>query len=439
MSNEEFFDGLEAESYNELREEDTMIPGHLNFQDIHVENGHTFEELGSEDEMEQTSEISQDLDDKDIIEVGSDEIDDEMRPELQLDESGDEQPNEETSRLDEQSSHTSEDETTRKLSLEIIDVDSEPENGELNSENERLDSLIGNGGNNAGHDDSDLERDHANVELDSEEEIENLEEQYIEDAEKKEIAVLDPEVRESVSLDSQSDFSEEDEPEEGEEEREEGEDEAEVQNEEAEEEKDEEEMAELPNVQQLQDSNSRVDMATETTSTSLDTTSVPAFICICGDEFLLTPFFEPCNYKLEDMISLFSVDEVTGKTLEQLFQLLRGNGDLIDAYNFNVEDELRLDIPELGLSVTEDNVFTREMKLDDIIGCFHALRQNSHAAGEENVPDKLTVLVSMQQRFASRYGRLQKLASEQGTFGQVRGTQLEQEMGPVTKKRKLST
>lgn len=188
---------------------------------------------------------------------------------------------------------------------------------------------------------------------------------------------------------------------------------------------------------------------TETETTNLETeefepqdlhnvSSVPLFLCICGDEYLLAPFFEKSNYKLEDMISLFSMDEVTGKSLDQFFQLLRGNGDLIDAYNFDVEDELRIDIPELSISVTEDNVFARELKLDDIISCFYALRENSIASLKTaRIPDKLTLLISMQQRFASRYHKLQRLANENATFAQVFGPEHSNSELP-NKKRKLS-
>lgn len=166
---------------------------------------------------------------------------------------------------------------------------------------------------------------------------------------------------------------------------------------------------------------------------------VPIFLYICGDEYLLAPFFEKSNYILEDMISLFSMDEISGKTLDQFFQLLRGNGDLIDAYNFNVEDELRIDIPELALSVTEDNVFTREMKLDDLLNCFYDLKANSEATeNTDNVPDKLTIFISMQQRFVSRYQKLQRLAAERGTFAQV-NVRKHDEAEPSQKKRKLST
>lgn len=164
---------------------------------------------------------------------------------------------------------------------------------------------------------------------------------------------------------------------------------------------------------------------------------VPIFVCICGDEFLLAPFFEESSYQLQDMISLFSREDVSGKTLEQFFQLLRGNGDLIDAYSFNEEDELRIDIPELATSVTEDNVFTRLLKLDDIINCFYKLRANSEAASDSKVPDKLTIMVSMQPRFISRFKKLENFASSLATFSEVIGTE-EQEASHISKKRKLS-
>lgn len=172
---------------------------------------------------------------------------------------------------------------------------------------------------------------------------------------------------------------------------------------------------------------------------------VPIFIDIRGDEFLLIPFFEKCQYELQDMISLFSRDEVSGRKFNEFFELLRGNGDLIDAYNFNVDDELKIDIPEVRLCLTEDNVYTNNFTLDDLLDCFITLRKNSFQKGEKQVPDKLTIYVSMQQRFITKYKALIELADDGCVFADVYKTLghlgdkevVDAEDGQAKKKRKI--
>ena len=142
------------------------------------------------------------------------------------------------------------------------------------------------------------------------------------------------------------------------------------------------------------------------TSKSLSNFSeFPIFINIRGDEFLLVPFFDDCNYDLEDTISLFTLDEVVNCTLSEFFKLLRGNGDLIDAYDFNKEDELCLRIPELSLLVTEDNVHTGDLKLKDLMDTYFSLISRDKK-DDKDTPDKMTILVSMQPRFITNYKRI---------------------------------
>lgn len=166
-----------------------------------------------------------------------------------------------------------------------------------------------------------------------------------------------------------------------------------------------------------------IDVATKQDNESNSVTSywseVPVFIDISGDEYLLIPFFEPCQYQLQDMISLFSLDEISDCAFNDFFELLRGNGDLIDAYNFNVEDELKINIPELRLCLTEDSVYSKTLRLDDLLGSFCTLRRCSKKNGDTRTPDKLTIFVSMQQRFITKYNRLNQIAKEGGTFSDV--------------------
>lgn len=449
MSSEDYLDVIEADDSIDTQDEDKAMEETSpleTYVSIDIEDHKFAEELASDDDMEQNSNaLEVEIDSRDVVDLDVEELPQDEHPnggdifeeeELTLNAEGELEPVE----------HDSD---------EIIEVESDPELSEqdyvtLNGAEFEDEEEIGEPQhliNDRGRDSDVEEIGGTLVELDSEEEIENLEDDYEEEQAKSE------EVSDDASeVDEDGGYSDVEGGRSNQGEEKKPQEEANEQYQEAKRKKMtiEEEMVTFSQDVDLnkaleitKTSNANGHEKSNTTdhlqSEDHELGKVPTFVSIGGDEFLLTPFFDECNYQLEDMISLFSIDEVSGKTLEQFFQLLRGNGDLIDAYSFNVEDELRLDFPELALSVTEDNMFTREMKLDDIIDCFYGLKANSEAAGDRNIPDKLTVLVSMQRRFVSRYKRLKKLVRELETFAQVNGIATESESSNLAKKRKLST
>lgn len=143
----------------------------------------------------------------------------------------------------------------------------------------------------------------------------------------------------------------------------------------------------------------------------------PVFVTIAGDEYLLVPHRQK-SAELENTISLFSYDEVAGCTLERLCELLRGNGDLIDAYNFNPADELCLEIPELALSFTEDNVHLPSIEFNDILRCFLRLSENTDGAA----PQQMTLVVSMRTRFVTELRNVFDMAEQGDSFPELQAT-----------------
>lgn len=132
---------------------------------------------------------------------------------------------------------------------------------------------------------------------------------------------------------------------------------------------------------------------------------IPIFINVRGDQFLLVPFYGKCDYNFEDMISLFTFDEISDCTIKEFFDLLRGNGDLIDAYNFEVDDELCLNVPEMSISITEDNVHTDTLRLNDLVDPFLSLISKENGF-PKSTPDKMTLLISMQPRFSTNFRKI---------------------------------
>lgn len=142
----------------------------------------------------------------------------------------------------------------------------------------------------------------------------------------------------------------------------------------------------------------------------------PVCIVICDDKYLLAPF----NFKdttLESIISLFSWDEVADCSILNFFLFLRHNGDLIDAYNFNSNDELKLRFSELQISITEDTVQAQDTKLADLLYLFQSLKNNSDSLTDS--PSELTIHLSMQKRFITQLAKLKSLCSEGKGFNSI--------------------
>lgn len=135
----------------------------------------------------------------------------------------------------------------------------------------------------------------------------------------------------------------------------------------------------------------------------------PTFLIVRGDTYFLAPFHGNKDATMESIISLFSWDEIIDRTLGDFFELLRHNGDLIDAYNFNSEDELKLLFCELCIAITEDSVDAEETYVLEILSLYQKLRENTPS---NQLPGQLTIFVTMQQRFKSQFKKLKTAYSE---------------------------
>lgn len=118
---------------------------------------------------------------------------------------------------------------------------------------------------------------------------------------------------------------------------------------------------------------------------------VPVFVDIADDRYLLVPFYKPSPHVTDDTISLFTVDEMEDLTLEKFFERLRDE-DIFEAYPvLHRDNEFKVDFAELHLTVSEDNAHCTSVKITEVVQLLHQLR------GE-----KLTVVVLMQPRFVSQ-------------------------------------
>lgn len=122
------------------------------------------------------------------------------------------------------------------------------------------------------------------------------------------------------------------------------------------------------------------------------------------NEYTLIPFSGETSFNLSELEPIFDTS-VLSLSLEELFESLRGHQELVDMHDIRLSDEMVLSVTELGnLSITEDNVYTKEITVDDLLKAFTSLVSNS--TKNEKLPKKLTFAISTQTRFITKFNHL---------------------------------
>lgn len=134
----------------------------------------------------------------------------------------------------------------------------------------------------------------------------------------------------------------------------------------------------------------------------------PIIINIAETDFLLVPFDKHRNSEIDvsHLVSLYDDNEILKLTIEEFFGLMRTNEDLNEIHQFTVNKELVLVIPELNLSITEDNIYSRDITIEDFIVSFENLKSNSINDGEELVHKSISFLLTSQTRFITNFNNL---------------------------------
>ncbi|KAK9241388.1 hypothetical protein V1525DRAFT_415974 [Lipomyces kononenkoae] len=94
---------------------------------------------------------------------------------------------------------------------------------------------------------------------------------------------------------------------------------------------------------------------------------------------------------------------ILSQPLVNIFALLRS----LFSEELAEDCELVLDVPHLGLSVAEDNVFCNEVTIYDLVELYSGLRMNDGDAAASNEP--LLILVNAQVRFLHRFNHIAEL------------------------------
>ncbi|SCV04749.1 LAME_0H20934g1_1 [Lachancea meyersii CBS 8951] len=81
--------------------------------------------------------------------------------------------------------------------------------------------------------------------------------------------------------------------------------------------------------------------------------------------------------------------------------------------------ELQMEFPDLDLVMEEDNMYNKDITINDVVSIFKILKDNSIKKCEADVPTSLTINVSTKPRFVSRYNSLVEMLSGDATFANI--------------------
>ncbi|ODV79824.1 uncharacterized protein CANTADRAFT_21107 [Suhomyces tanzawaensis NRRL Y-17324] len=105
--------------------------------------------------------------------------------------------------------------------------------------------------------------------------------------------------------------------------------------------------------------------------------------------------------------SYYCVERIQALSIEQLFNLIRVDEDIRRAKHIDSDQELILDVLELKLTITEDNFYAREITFGDFLSTFIRLREN--CPQPNSIPMRLSLEISSRPRFIGKFNKLSEL------------------------------
>lgn len=144
----------------------------------------------------------------------------------------------------------------------------------------------------------------------------------------------------------------------------------------------------------------------------------PIIVKIADTDFLLVPFRSlDDTIDVSHLVPLYDDQNALNSSLESFFVSMRNHEDLNEICSFDESQELVLNVPELGnLTITEDNIYSREISVNDFVDRFHDFKLNSKLHDLELIFQALSFKLSFQTRFISEFNNLSKLLREDCGF-----------------------
>ncbi|KAI5969379.1 hypothetical protein CANMA_001446 [Candida margitis] len=155
---------------------------------------------------------------------------------------------------------------------------------------------------------------------------------------------------------------------------------------------------------------------------------IPIFLNHNNAKFLLF------RTESEDASSpVFEDEKSEDITLEEFFGILR----TIPEFDFSLSEEIILSIPQLGgITVTEDNVYCKDLQLSDFLDVYYKLCDCT--TQKEKVPTHLDFTLTTQPRFIMKYNSLVDTVKQKGGFDNISNVDyVDNEIEGSRKKRKL--
>lgn len=81
--------------------------------------------------------------------------------------------------------------------------------------------------------------------------------------------------------------------------------------------------------------------------------------------------------------------------------------------------EVTIELPQLNLTIYEDNVYNEKLSFQDIQSIFKVLKERSIANNETDVPDHLFGEIKLKDRFVTRFNSLVELAESSATLKNI--------------------
>ncbi|SCU87923.1 LANO_0D00518g1_1 [Lachancea nothofagi CBS 11611] len=158
----------------------------------------------------------------------------------------------------------------------------------------------------------------------------------------------------------------------------------------------------------------------------LNTKAPQIKVCYKDEVFLLLGEYDGDNAKdgdnqqgwdksrliCEDSADLHRGCNVVFGRIRLFLENLRGGLDLLSR-------ELLMEFPDLDLVMEEDNMYNKDITMNDVVSIFKILKDNSIKKCVPDVPTFLTIDVNTRPRFVSRYNSLVELLSGDATFSNI--------------------
>ncbi|KAK6463999.1 hypothetical protein DFJ63DRAFT_317353 [Scheffersomyces coipomensis] len=155
---------------------------------------------------------------------------------------------------------------------------------------------------------------------------------------------------------------------------------------------------------------------------SFEEANIPIILKVTDAEFILYPIDqEKCAVDCSLYVSLYDNSEIIHATIEEFFGSIRANEDLKEIIEFEVDEELVLEVPELSnLKVTEDNIYSRDISIEDFFRVFLELKESTRST--DVIPKSISFNITTQTRFISRFNELSELIRDGKGFESIPNT-----------------